>query len=392
MVKTSKLGIRYLFRVVSLLTGLLWIATQRARQPGCVVRIVVMDPRYFGHQCLEPEVFLHDKRKSWEQGENVRWFCCLGRRSQASNEHLWKLQRRRLPALPSWFVTDLAYWKQRLTLTPVEIKTASIFRVNCLSDHRTTLAIPDQVSARRREILSNFGSPSLPYVVFTIRDRRILHDPDDLRNRSVIEFEPAITSLTERGFNVIRLTATTTDPLSSTNERILDWQVRRDGRPGDEIAIMSDAAFVVSTTTGGDSLGLICQRPVLYVDSARLLLVFLGTEFATFHMPRIEDAVTGNRLTFREVLDRGLARVRETHEFAERGVRVINSSPQEIKQCVDEFADLFLGSTNSVAETHQSQWRETLLLHGGSELAHRHGEIRARMHPASLRDLEEVSS
>lgn len=351
-----------------------------------------MESRYFGHQCLEPEVFLYERQVARESGSRDIWVCSIGKRSNAINPHLWDLRRQSLPVIPSWIASAAVYWRNRCSIANLEIEPASIYRLNFLCNHPSTLPLETHDVKRRLRVLSFLGEPERPYVVFTIRDPKVAYDPRDLRNREVRDFEPAMLALVEKGFNVIRVVSATDDPVRVTSRHLMDWQVLRDGEPGDELALISGASFVVSTTTGGDSLALALRRPVLYVDSARLRLVFLGTELATFQMPEFCDLENGKVLNFKEVLDYGLGWLRESREFTTKGIRVINSSPEQIREIVIEYLKYQVAEGSSEFTNNQSAWRRMLYDHHGDEIRERHGAIRAWMHPATLRSLDvEVS-
>jgi putative glycosyltransferase (TIGR04372 family) len=368
--------------LIALLHGLL-----RMVLPQRKIRIVVLDPRLFGHQSLEPEVFWNDWQTDIERGSRDVWFCCLGKKSNASNSLLWHHTKEKFPTLPSWFVTSVAYWKRRFSFTQLELMEASIYRLQFLTSRLTTLPQAATMTERRREILSRLDNPERPYVVFTVREFNPLSSDNELRNRQISAFVPAMEALGERGFNVVRLTSRTNDVLQSGLKNVLDWQVLEQGIPGDELAIISGASFVVTTTTGGDCLALAYRRPVLYIDSARFFLVFLGTELATFQMPRFEDIEKGESLKLEQILQRGLGWVGEQSAFVKAGVRVINSSPMEIRDHVVEYHATGDWHHCTAEDALERTWREMLLIRHGDVVAKRHGPIRARMHPASKRSL-----
>lgn len=344
-----------------------------------------MDPRLFGHQSLEPEVFWDDWQTSRESGSRDIWCCCLGKRSLASNQYLWKITQDRFSALPSWFVTSIAHWKKLIKLPNIEIMDASIYRLGFLTRRTTTLPSGSVVEDRRKEILSQLEHPDRPYVVFTIREFDTANNENELRNRRIADFVPAMNALTERGFNVVRLMSRTNDPLTSQLRHVLDWQVLDDGKPGDELAIISGASFVVSTTTGGDCLALAYRIPVLYIDAARFYLVFLATELATFQTPRIEDERSGRPLTLSQILERGLGWVGEQEAFAEAGVRVVSSTSKEIRDYVIEYLSSENWRIIDSADETEKDWRALLANHHREDITKRHGPMRARMHPASKR-------
>lgn len=349
------------------------------------IHIVVFDPRYFGHQCLEPEVFWDDVRLSRESGSKDIWMCCLGKKSSANNKYLWTYMRSQLPTLPSWLVTDLEYWQSRRRGNYLTFLPASIYRLNFLTKSDTILPSSLHLMSRREALLSQLSDSQRPYVVFTIRASLVSYDPNDPRNRSVTEFLPSMNVLTELGFNVVRVMSQTNERISSGNRHILDWEVLRDGKPGDEFAILSGARFVVSTTTGGDCLALAYRKPVLYLDSARPYLVFLGTELSTFQVPQLIDVDSGSELSMKEILERRLGWVGDSRKFADAGVQIVNSSPEEITEHVVEYVNYLPQATFFNTAERNMTWRNLLFSYHGKEISERHGQIRAQMLPSSIR-------
>ena len=373
-----------LTRWLGLPFALLVTAVLKILLPGRKVRIVVMDPRYFGHQCLEPEVFWNDWQSAKESGSRDVWLCCLGKKSAAANSYLWEHTREKFPTVPSWIVTRLAPWLGRLKFSNVVLMEASIYRLNFLTERASTLPPSPTFTARRTEILSNLSSPERPYVVFTIREPDVSYDPVDPRNRDINDFVPSMQALTRHGFNVIRLTSKTKYPLKSTGRHILDWQVLVDGRAADELALISGAEFVVSSTTGGDCLALAYRRPVLYIDSARLYLVFLGTELTTFQIPHLLDSRSGQKLGLPEILARNLGWTGEVQSFTDAGVTIANSGMSEIEKAVSEYAELLSHEQGDELRAGQGNWRQQFLARYHPDVMARHGEIRAQMLPSSV--------
>ena len=354
--------------------------------PRRKVHVVVMDSRYFGHQCLEPEVFWNDKYSSAERGSRDIWLCCIGPKSTANSKFMWELQRERLPTVPSWLVTDAAFWQERFGLSTIEFVPASIYRLNFLTSRPTSLPSDGEISRRRSEILRNLHEPERPYVVFTVREWIPEVIENDLRNRRIEDFGPAMAALVQRGFNVIRLTSRTSDRLTANDGHTLDWQVLIDGEPGDELAVVSGASFIVSTTTGGDCLALAYRRPVLFLDSARLFFAFFGTELATIHMPKVSDSKSAQRLSLKDVLERNLGWVGDQRCFGAAGVTVMNSTPEEIRGHVLEYVE-FLQLRVADGSGVDGGWRSLVRAFHGEEIQTLHGDIRARMHPVTRREV-----
>jgi putative glycosyltransferase (TIGR04372 family) len=251
--------------------------------------------------------------------------------------------------------------------------------------HRaTTLPMDERVRDRRNDILSHLSEPERPYVVFTVREFDSLNQESDLRNRRIADFGPSMTELVSRGFNVIRLMSKTKDPLVGVDRHHLDWQVERDGEFGDELAVLSGAEFVVSTTTGGDCLALAYRRPVLYLDCFRFPLVFLGTELTTFSVPLMFDSNSGQRIGMKTILERGLGWVGDQRLFSKAGVQLSQSDSQRIRSQIIEYVDALSSKDLINQDLAQQLWRDMLNTRLGSEIAERHGEIKAKMLRSSL--------
>lgn len=343
-----------------------------------------MEPRFFGHQCLEPEVFWNDWQSAIEQGSSDIWLCSLGKRSAAASQFVWDLRKQSFPVVPSWLVTSVAFWQESLRLPQLQIKHADYHRLNFLTSRETTLPPPSTFDVRRRRILSQLAEPERPYAILTVRE---VAQGEDLRNRDIREFEPSIVRLIKSGFNVIRLTSRTDNPLNFASPHLLDWQVRVSGEPGDELALVSGSSFVISTTTGIDCLALAYRRPVLYVDAARLFYVFMGTDYTTFQMPQMVDTKSGVLLDLEQILDRGLGWTKHSDAFLDADVRVLNSSPERLAEVVAEYLSVVSTGPQLDSDVLQNRWRELVLCHLGDRVTHRNGVIQARMHPATMGSL-----
>lgn len=375
--------IRGLVRIATLPLVLIVDFSSRHLFKDRKIRVVLMNPSLFGHQSLEPEVFNIDRLRAFEKGSKEIWLCSIGRKSDAANSFIWEMLRSKLPTIPTWLVSSLSFWCRRLRLRSIHLETASIYRLNFLSRYPTQLPHDDEIERRRREILVRLPRPDLPYVVYTVRERNSVRQKYDPRNREIVDFVDSMSALIARGMNVIRLTSSTFDPIQQGPDGVLDWQVVRDGEPGDELALISGASFVVSTTTGGDCLALAYRIPVLYIDSSRLFLTFLGTEYSTFHIPRMIEDETGRNIQLAELFDRGLGWTGDYRDFDSAGVRVERSTPKTITKVVTQYFDLLYTSNADWCPHRQQAWRAMLLKHHSKEVRMIHGEIKARMHPYS---------
>lgn len=365
------ISLRLLLKVpiIPFMLGFLGIA--KLISPYIKIRVVIMEPRFFGHLALEPEVFMNDLLLWRNSRPRVIQFCTLGKKSQASNIGLWKIRKKSLPSLPSWSVSVLIALQSRLKTPIVDVVGAGYHRLNFLTKSEPTLPRSSSFVHRRNQILQRLEEPEKPYVIFTVREHSA--NPD-LRNRRVKDFEPSMMALAQNGYNIVRLTSQTVDTVSLDDPRVLDYQTEVTGHSLDELALVAGSRFVVSSTTGVDCLALAYRRPVLYVDAARFYYMFLGTELATILMPRFVHLSDNEPIKLSELLELGLGWVKDANCFHENGVGIVNSSPNEIRECVEHFSRTYMNSGLN-SDPRQEVWKHKLLSRHSDEVSARHGAI-----------------
>jgi len=337
-----------------------------------------MEPRFFGHQCLEPEVFLMDSLEP-QKPNRVREmrFACLGKRANAANQTLWDIRKKQLRSIPSWVVSEVVRQEFGRTSDKILVRHADYHRLNRLTQTPTSLPISRELSSRYETICELHSVPRRPLVIVTVREATT--GDGDLRNRRIADFRIAIETLVGRGYNVIRLTHRTADPADFSLAGFIDYQVARHGLPGDELALIANCDFVVSTTTGIDCLALAYRKPVLYIDAARFFYMFLGTELATCHLPEYEDLETGQLISLPELLDRGLGWVKHSEAFELAGVRVRKTSPADIARVVDDYERKIGHQMPTVRDDVEPHWQKQLMERHGKEILSRHGKIYASL-------------
>jgi putative glycosyltransferase (TIGR04372 family) len=363
-----------------MVTAIGWLFRLLIRQTWIPIQIevVVMEPRFFGHQCLEPEVFLMDSHDSQKPNRlREMRFACLGKRANAANRTLWNLRKKQLRTIPSWLVSEVVRQEFGRSSDKIVIRHADYHRLNRLTQTPRSLPNSREMSSRYEAICECHSVARRPLVIVTVREATT--GDGDLRNRRIADFQIAIETLVGMGYNVIRLTHRTADPAVFRLAGFIDHQVSRDGLPGDELALIANCEFVISTTTGIDCLALAYRKPVLYIDAARFFYMFLGTELATCQLPRFSDAQTGLPVSLVQMLDRGLGWVKHSEAFGQAGVRVHNSSPAEIARTVAYFEQHILRCEPAADARSQNWWRESLLERHGREIEARHGQIRAKL-------------
>jgi putative glycosyltransferase (TIGR04372 family) len=128
-----------------------------------------------------------------------------------------------------------------------------------------------------RQFLRKIGvQPESKFICLIVRDahykaRYQSHikadwDYGDFRNSDIDSFSDAITSLLERGYSVIRMGKGAEKKCSVNHPRMYDYAFSEERSDFLDIWLMANTFFTVSTGTGLDTVSVVYQRPVVYVD------------------------------------------------------------------------------------------------------------------------------
>jgi putative glycosyltransferase (TIGR04372 family) len=231
---------------------------------------------------------------------------------------------------------------------------------------------------------------SKQFVCFHVRDSAYLNNAfptqdwsyHDYRNSSINNYIPAAIELVARGHFAIRMGASVTGKLDTDVPQIIDYA--SNGKRNDFLDIYLSALcrFFISTGSGIDAVSMSFRRPVLYVNF--LPLEYLHTWGPDDLMiPKYLWLPSEDRfLSFRETIESGAGRLLHSEFYRERGIEVIENTPQEIKAAAVEMDERLNGTWERNAEDDELQQR-FWSIYSGSDL---HGEIVARISAQFLRE------
>ncbi len=155
----------------------------------------------------------------------------------------------------------------------------------------------------------------------------------DYRDCDVDDFNESIQFLIDNGYQVIRIGKFVFKKSSFKNKNFFDYAVSELRTDFLDIWLMSNCSFCLSTGTGIDSVALISNIPIAYVNYLPL------TNFPTFSncivAPKYLYWKNNNtKLTFEEYLD---VNYKKTHEFDENGIVIKNLDSNMILNVTKEI-------------------------------------------------------
>jgi putative glycosyltransferase (TIGR04372 family) len=362
--------------------------------------------QFFGHLLLEPEKFLsaRDSRselyeidftgvKDWKNigigdrgrtGSPTLTLWTLGKKKSTVNVYLFKIWRRHIHCVPG-FVSGMFIRASRFpSLKNVsQYKFSSLISADrVLDDSSVHLGLNKKELSRAEKAAEEIGiSINKPIVCLTVRNKNLIDTDSELRSRDVSDFLPSVELLADSGFQVLRMGATSSPELKSSNPNVWDY-ANSDARSELlDLYLLSKCSFAISTLTGPDAACMVFRRPVLYVDLANYGLCFSGTSLTTWTPARIIDEETGNALSLKRVFECGAGWFWKDSQFRNAGLVVERSTSEEIATYTQEMIlrtnDLFM--PNEAQRLIQAKYRDQFASAMGDRGVKWHGQIRSRM-------------
>ena len=234
-----------------------------------------------------------------------------------------------------------------------------------LSDTGVHLSFTDDEEMRGVEALMELGVlDGAPFVCFHARDSAYLDTiyPNkdwryhDYRDSTIHNYVPAVTELTKRGYYTIRMGSVVKERLTADNARIIDYAAR--GRTEFlDIFLGAKCKFFLTSGTGIDSVANSFRRPIACVNYLPLSHVNTWGPRDLFIPKTLWLRQEGRFMAFREALEGGVGSFSRSEEYEERGIDVVENSPEEITALALEMDDRLKGTWQGEVGDEELQQR-----------------------------------
>ena len=217
---------------------------------------------------------------------------------------------------------------------------------------------------RGKEGLARLGiKDNAPYICITVRDSLYLNmiygemnvTYHNHRDSNIQDYLLAIETLANRGYYVIRMGAKVREPLNSSHPRVIDYASNGMRTEFMDIYLGAKCFFAISSATGWDAIPLIFRRPIAFVNVAPLGILFTFSSkilaIAKHHISKLD----GRELTMREIFSRNVGFCTSNYEFNDKGLELVDNTPEEIRDLVVEMADRLEGVFQSKPEDKKLQ-------------------------------------
>jgi len=190
------------------------------------------------------------------------------------------------------------------------------------------------------------------FVCLMVRDNSYLKgnawDYHNYRDTDVQDYKYAVRSLIDRGYTVFRMGKRVNDELSINNQNFIDYAFSEMKTDLLDIYLCAKCEFFISTGTGLDAVALIFRRPIVYVNYVPLgHFVSYGKDSITIvkHHYSIE---LDKYLNMSEIFTYGVGYSMHSNDYEDKDVKLIDNSPEEIRDAVIEMVDRLEGKWKSI--------------------------------------------
>jgi len=360
-------GLPVLFKKT--LTFLLSILTMplvlilRVLKRAIIIRFGVLPSERIGHFALNVELYLCERDKSMH---NPRNFDIFYYNSQISNYQLMKMWGRVLRISNSAKFLDKA---NRLLPGGEEhvIDISSALDIHGFFNHTPPhLSFTSDEERLGKEGLQKLGiGDNAPFICFHARDSIYLDTVmlrkrdwryHSHRNSKIHNYISAAKEMTRRGYFTIRMGHAVKEAIKTENPKIIDYAVnsRTDFM---DIFLGAKCRFFISSGSGIDAIPEIFRRPVAFVNFIPIKNTHTWYLKGLFIPKKLRLRKEDRFLTFKEILNSEVGGFLESRQYEQRGIDVIENSPEEILALVIETDERLKGTWKETDEDKLLQKR-----------------------------------
>ncbi len=251
------------------------------------------------------------------------------------------------------FIIDLPFKDKFLSISQTDVQ----------------LKVDQKFIDRGNEFLKKIGiSPKDKIICLIVRDKAYLDkkypernwEYHNFRDCNIENFKEAINFATDRGYYVFRMGEFVEKHLDIKNEKFIEYS--RDYRTDFlDIYLAYRCSFCLSTSTGYDVIpGFTFRKPVLFTNFVPAGDFLSFSKNFIFSIKLHYDSIKKKFLTIKDISEYNLSYSFNSKEYIEKNVKLIENTPEEIKQMTEEMIDVIENkSTNSDIDKNMQEkfWR-----------------------------------
>ncbi len=200
-----------------------------------------------------------------------------------------------------------------------------------------------------------FESMGIPlgskFVCLLVRDKAYLDDHlpgndwsyHSYRDCDINNYVLAVKELINLGYYVIRMGSKVEKSFPLVNSKFIDYEKNGFRTDFMDIYLGSKCEFCISTSSGWDAVPYIFRKPIVYAPIVPIGYMFTFSNKFLAITKHLLDLKSNKRLSFQEIVERGLAFICDSSQYKNSEVILIENSPEEILEVVLEFEGKLTG-------------------------------------------------
>jgi putative glycosyltransferase (TIGR04372 family) len=395
-------ALRNLHKLPSLILAIPLVLAIRLLRPWLLVRWGHMMSSRLGHFAGNTELYLCER----DVGINVplrRHVDVFFMERTICNDQLARMWRRVLRVVPAWILSPVSQMNRFFpggTIHEIGDNTQHDRDVHNLLDRIPPhLSFTAEEEALGRTRLRQMGIPAgAPFVCLIVRDSAYLdsHVPGGIwsyhnyRDSDIQNYVLAAEQLAHRGYSVLRMGAKVREPMKTAHPKVIDYATNGMRTDFMDVFLGAKCTFCISVGTGFDAIAHAFRRPVVYVNMVPIGYFFTFRHQCLGIFKHHFTSSLPRQLSLAEVFGCGLAFCTETTGYEREGVRLIENTPEEIRDVILEMEARLQSVWQPDDDDEILQERFWSIFPATESVdvprAPLHGEIRARVGAAFLRE------
>ena len=160
----------------------------------------------------------------------------------------------------------------------------------------------------------------------------------DYRNTNIKNYKLAAEELANRGYFVFRMGLNEYE-LISDNKRVIDYSFSKYRSEFMDIFLASKCKFAISNSLGLDGVCALFHKPIAFVNMVPLAYLQSYYLRCIFLFKKHFSSEKNRYLSINEIFDLGLASSLKTEDFEKKRIKLIENSPEEIRDIAIELDD-----------------------------------------------------
>ncbi len=355
--RKSQLGFNFLLRLPLYLFAIPAVLVIRLIKPLLLIRVGGLRAERIGHLAANTELSLCELDAGIHKPAQRHLDLYFFQGQSISNQQLARMWKRVLHIWPGWIVGTLS---QINRLIPGgALHAHSCFSHDGRDIHNLLDRLPPHLSFIPEEVsrgeagLRAMGIPAgALYVCLNVRDSAYLAEHmkgvdwsyHNYRDSDIQNYVLAAEALAERGYFVIRTGAKVHAAIKSTHPKVIDYATNGMRSDFMDIYLGATCAFCITTGTGLDNIPYVFRRPMVYVNFLPLgTLAGFSKLIITITRHHVSEK-SNQELTLGEIFTHGVGFSLCASEYREKGVRLLENTPEEIRDVAIEMAERLDGS------------------------------------------------